>query len=77
MARILAVFNIVKAKDTAGNVIEPELKFVTGVSRYAYLATSVRNCKLSVTLLATLHHFHMIYNHGLQRRWSSSIWHSS
>jgi hypothetical protein len=34
IARILAVFTISKAKDANGNVIEPEIAYVTTITRY-------------------------------------------
>jgi hypothetical protein len=33
IARILAVFTISKAKDANGNVIEPEMAYVTAITR--------------------------------------------
>lgn len=33
VARMLAVFNLTEATDTEGNMIEPDIKFVTTVSR--------------------------------------------
>ena len=34
IARILAVFDISKAKDVNGSIIEPKIKFVTGTTRF-------------------------------------------
>lgn len=33
IARILAAFNVTKARDAEGNEIEHEVKFVTGITR--------------------------------------------
>lgn len=37
-ARMLAVFDITKPVDVDGNMIEPELKFVTSLTRYILLS---------------------------------------
>ena len=44
IARLLAVFDIQKAKGADGNVIEPEIEFVTALTRFAtlHLASDLR-----------------------------------
>lgn len=41
-ARMLAVFDISRTKDAEGRLIDPEIKFATGIARYVYLMARVK-----------------------------------
>ena len=47
VARILAVFDISQAKDARGHLIDPEIKFVTGIARYVQFPIQVKERPIS------------------------------